>query len=153
MENANFTNKKCLINSPRSLQACFKLGIDPSELYQISMDEYKLLNPDVRHLPQDMIQFRYDAEEKYRNDSINQVKEERTKIINEKAEETERKNDENKDEANQNELDEKMKKIKEEETKALEKIKKKQKQDIESMIETQINNEIRQRQTLEKEKK
>ena len=84
MENANFTNKKCLINSPRSLQACFKLGIDPSELYQISMDEFKLLNPDVRHLPQDMIQFRYDAEEKYRNDSINQVKEERNKIINER---------------------------------------------------------------------
>ena len=32
-------------------RTCFKLGID--------------LNPDVRRLPQDMIQFQYDAEEKY----------------------------------------------------------------------------------------
>ena len=75
-----------MINSPRSLQACFKLGIDTSELYQITMDEFKELNPDVRHLPQDMIQFRYDAEEKYRNDSIEQVKEERKKIIEENKE-------------------------------------------------------------------
>ena len=74
VENANFKNKRSMINSPRSLQACFKLGIDTSELYQITLDEFKELNPDVRHLPQDMIQFRYDAEEKYRNDSIEQVK-------------------------------------------------------------------------------
>ena len=46
-----------------------------------------------------------------------------------------------------------MKKIKEEEEKALEKIKKKQKQDIESMIETQINNELRIKMTMEKKKK
>ena len=36
-----------------------------------------------------------------------------------------------------------MEKIKEEEKKALEKIKKKKKQDIEAMIESQINTEIR----------
>ena len=38
----------------------------------------------MRHLPQDMIKFRYDAEEKYRTDSIEQVKQEREKIIEEK---------------------------------------------------------------------
>ena len=37
----------------------------------------------MRHLPQDMIQFRYDAEEKYRNESIEQVKAERQKIMEE----------------------------------------------------------------------
>ena len=86
IDNANFSNKKSLINSPRTLQACFKLGIDPSELYQLTLEEFKLVNPDVRYLPQDMIKFRYEAEEKYRNDSINQVKEERQKIIEEEEE-------------------------------------------------------------------
>ena len=112
------------MNSPRSLQACFSLGIEPSELYQITMDEFKLLNPDVRYLPQEMIQLRYDAEEKYRNDSINQVKEARQKIMQEDTSNVDKKNDEKKEEENKNELDEKMKKIKEDETKALEKIKK-----------------------------
>lgn len=79
VENANFSNKKSIINSPRSLQACFKLGIDPSELYQLTFEEFKLINPDVRHITQDLAKFRYDAEEKYRNESINQVKEERQK--------------------------------------------------------------------------
>ena len=90
------------------------------------MDEFKLLNPDVRYLPQEMIQLRYDAEEKYRNDSINQVKEARQKIMEEDTSNVDKKNDEKKEEENKNELDEKMKKIKEDETKALEKIKKKQ---------------------------
>ena len=105
VDNANFKNKRSLINSPRSLQACFKLGIDPSELYQITMEEFKNLNPDVRHLPQDMIQFRYDAEEKYRNDSIEQVKEERKKIIEEEKskENDEKKNEEKKEDEIQNE--------------------------------------------------
>ena len=82
------------MNSPRSLQACFSLGIEPSELYQITMDEFKLLNPDVRYLPQEMIQLRYDAEEKYRNDSINQVKEARQKIMQEDTSNVDKKNDE-----------------------------------------------------------
>ena len=115
------------MNSPRSLQACFQLGIDPSELYQMTMDEFKLLNPDVRHLPQDMLQYRYDAEEKYRTESINQVKELRKKIIEEDNKKVDEEKDEKKEEENKNELDEKMKKIKEEELKALEKIKKKTK--------------------------
>ena len=115
IENANFSNKKCLLNSPRSLQACFQLGIDPSELYQMTMDEFKLLNPDVRHLPQDMLQYRYDAEEKYRTESINQVKELRKKIIEEDNKKVDEEKDEKKEEENKNELDEKMKKKKEEE--------------------------------------
>ena len=82
--------------------------------------------PDVRCLPQDKIQFQYDAEEKYRNDSIEQVKEKRKKIIEEEKdkEEDDKKNEEKKEVKIQYELEEKMKKIKEEEIKALEKIKK-----------------------------
>ena len=67
------------------------------------MDEFKLLNPDVRYLPQEMIQLRYDAEEKYRNDSINQVKEARQKIMQEDTSNVDKKNDEKKEEENKNE--------------------------------------------------
>ena len=67
------------------------------------MDEFKLVNPDVRHLPNDMVKFRYEAEEKYRTDSINQVKEERAKIIEEEEKKKEEKN--NNDNNNKMETD------------------------------------------------
>ena len=70
VENADFTNKRSLLNSPRSLEACSRLGIDPSELYKLTLDEFKTMNPDVKSLPQDLIQYRYDAEEKFRNETI-----------------------------------------------------------------------------------
>ena len=78
-----------------------------------------------------MIQLRYDAEEKYRNDSINQVKELRAKIIQEENTKFEDKNENTNEEEKKGELEEKMEKIKEEEKKVIEKIKKKQKADIE----------------------
>ena len=109
VENADFSNKKSILNSPRSLEACFRLGIEPSELYQLTLEEFKIVNPDVPHLPQDMIQFRYDAEEKYRNASINQVKEERQKIIEEKEKKNEEEHNKTNDGENQkDELGEKM---------------------------------------------
>ena len=96
------------------------MGIDPSELYQLTFEEFKLLNPDVRHITQDLAKFRYDSEEKYRNESINQVKEERQKIIEEEQKKKEEKNNKNEDENKKGgELDEKMEKIKEEEKKLL----------------------------------
>ena len=64
------------MNSPRSLEACYRLGIAPSELYQITLEDYKIIYPDVRSLPKELQDMRYDAAEKYRNDSIEQVKEE-----------------------------------------------------------------------------
>ena len=49
----------------------------------INLDDYKIIYPDVRSLPKELQDMRYDAYEKYRNDSIEQVKEERNKIIQE----------------------------------------------------------------------
>ena len=53
MENADFTNKSNMINSPRSLKACKELGVIPNELYQISLEdgdifpiEYKTPKPE-----------------------------------------------------------------------------------------------------------
>ena len=72
-----------MVNSPRTLEACTRLGIDPSELYQISLEEFKQINHDVRLLSQNMIKYRYDAEERFRNETIEQVKKEREQIIKE----------------------------------------------------------------------
>ena len=88
------------MNSPRSLEACYRLGIAPSELYQITLEDYKIIYPDVRSLPKELQDMRYDAAEKYRNDSIEQVKEERNKIIEEleKKEQEEKEKEEQKNE-------------------------------------------------------
>ena len=58
-----------------------------------------------------MIQLRYDAEEKYRNDSINQVKELRAKIIQEENTKFEDKNENANEEEKKGELEEKMEKL------------------------------------------
>ena len=80
VDNADFTKKSQIINSPRSLEACLRVGIDPSELYKLNMDDFKKKYPDVKKLIQDLLKYRYDAEEKYRNDTIEQVKAMRSKV-------------------------------------------------------------------------
>ena len=82
-----------MINSPRSLQACEQLGVDPSELYQLTLDKFKIKYPELINSNEKLIQLRYEAEEKFREETIKQVKEVREKIIEEsekKKEETAR---------------------------------------------------------------
>ena len=145
-----------MINSPRSLEACERIGIKPSELYQLSHEDFKNKYPDVISVSEKIYQYRYDAEEKLRLDTVKQVKEERLKIIEEKEKEKE----ESKSKDNENELnnsEEKWDKIIENEKKTIEKIQKKQKQDIESLIQEQIKKELMKKlaeakETIKKEK-
>lgn len=44
VDNANFSKKSQLLNSPRSLEACLHLGVDPTELYQLNMNEFKKIS-------------------------------------------------------------------------------------------------------------
>ena len=81
LDDADFSNKAQVINSPRSLEACLHLGIEPNELYILTMDEFKQKYPEVRSLNQELLKYRYDAEEKFRKETLEQVKEERNKII------------------------------------------------------------------------
>ena len=153
LDNCDFSNKSNSLNSPRSLKACQRLGIELSELYQLNMDDFKKKYPEVRYLKDDLIKMRYEAEEKFRNETIKQVKEERKKII---EEENNNKNDE-KEETNNNEQNKdeetlKWEKIIENEKKGIEKIKKKQRQNIETIIEEQINKELIVKVTEVKEK-
>ena len=85
VDSADFNSNTSIINSPRSLEACFRLGVDPPELYMISMDKFKELNPDVRKLSQKMQKYRYDEYDKFRNETITMVKEERQKITDDEA--------------------------------------------------------------------
>ena len=145
LDNCDFSNPSNRLSSPRSLEACYRLGIQPSELYQISLEDFKLMYPDVRSLPKDLQDMRYEANEKFRNDSIDQVKEERSKIIEEmekkEKDKQEQKNNanntsgdnentaENSGDDNKNDMasDEKMEKLFDEQKKLIEKIKKKTK--------------------------
>jgi hypothetical protein len=64
------------INSPRSLEACLRAGLDPSELYPKPKSRFK-----SKKLNEDMIEAKYDHFEKKRKEKISIVKMERHLII------------------------------------------------------------------------
>ena len=137
VENADFTNKNKMINSPRSIRACKELGILPSELYKISLEEYKKKNPDSFSLNPKILQFRYDGQEKFRNESIALVKKRREGIIN-----NSNKINNAKDSKNKNEYEKNLEKVKQEGKKAMDNLKNIQKKNIRSILEDQMNHEI-----------
>ena len=147
-----------MINSPRSLEACNLLGVQPSELYQITLEQFKKKYPDAIGLSPEILQYRYDEEEKFRLKTIEEVKNERNKIIeaqNKKEDEAKTNRDIRESTVKGNNLEDTERiwgKIIENEKKAIEKIKKKQRQDIQTIIEEQINKELMKRLTEVKER-
>ena len=113
MDSIDFNSKTQRLNSPRSLEACRKLGIDPLELYSISLEEYKAKNPESRNLPKEILDMRYEAIENYRNKSIDDAKELRAKIIEEEEKKKENNNENKNEEKNNEEKKEEKKKKKE----------------------------------------
>ena len=81
VENADFTNKNKMINSPRTLKACKELGILPTELYKLSMDDYKKKDKTYFTLDQNLLKVKYEGYEKFRNDSIALVRKRREILI------------------------------------------------------------------------
>ena len=77
LDSIDFNSKSQILNSPRSLLACKKLGINPSELYYISLEDYKNKNLENKNLPKDILDIKYEEFENYRNKSIEQVKEDK----------------------------------------------------------------------------
>ena len=176
--NADFTDKNTIINSPRSIEACLRLGIQTSELIQQNLEEFKISHPDVRSLEPNMLKYRYNAAEKFRIQSINLIKKEREKIIDEANDiKIGDKNDINKNTykyANMSktynttnskekwtaanttvgdDIDQKMEQIFSEQKKAMMKIKQKQRQDIQALIKSQIDREISEKINYEKERR
>ena len=58
-------------------------GIELAELYKLNMDEFKKKYPEVKKLDEELLKLRYDAEEKFRESTVEQAKKERQKIIEE----------------------------------------------------------------------
>ena len=173
--NADFTDKNTVLNSPRSLEACLRLGIEVSELIQTSMEEFKNRNPEIRNFEQKIIQLRYNAMEKFRLNSIEAVKKERQNIINEIKNEdsdndvshrknityskgfssyhSQKKMKTLNNYSNNETIDKKMEKIFADQKKAIAKIKQKQRLDIQSLIKSQIKRELSEKLTIEKERR
>jgi len=81
LSNANFSDYRQRINSPRSIEACRRCGVDPNDLFKIDFNTYVSTHPDVRSLPQEFQANRYNNYDKLRSDIIYQCMEERNKII------------------------------------------------------------------------
>ena len=154
------------------------MGIETSELIQLNLEEFKIKHPDVRSLEPDMQKYRYNASEKFRIQTINLIKKEREKIIDEADEIKIGSNNNNEIYKNTytnmskthmttqskdkwtgtnttvgEDMDQKMDQIFAEQKKAIMKIKQKQRQDIQALIKSQIDREISEKITFEKERR
>ena len=69
------------MNSPRSLEACRLLGIDPQSLYYVKFKKFAQSNPDIFRLNKESQQKRFENINKYRNEMIEAVKQKREEII------------------------------------------------------------------------
>lgn len=65
-----------VINSPRSLEACLRSGLDPAELYPKSRNFFK-----SKDLSKEMLEIKIESYDKKRNDKIEIVRNERNKIL------------------------------------------------------------------------
>ena len=138
------------MNSPRSLEACRLLGIDPQSLYYVKFKKFAQSNPDIFRLNKESQQKRFENINKYRNEMIEAVKQKREEIIKEQEKgvtsETNNNNSSSsvkkKKKLDVLNLDKMLGDIKEREEKNIEKIKQKQKNEIFGQIERNIKNKI-----------
>ena len=62
------------------MEALSSLGINQEELYKLSFEKFKNQYSDIQELPKDLQKYRYEAYEKFRNKTIEKLKEERKNI-------------------------------------------------------------------------
>ena len=87
-DKSNNSNKE---ESPRYIEACNRLGIDPIDLKHISFEEYTKRNiDDIRNLPRNIQVYRYNELETYKKHLQEEVKEEREKIKEEQIKDNEK---------------------------------------------------------------
>jgi hypothetical protein len=67
----NRYNKIIIINiSPKSIEACLKLGIDTKQLYYYDFITFKNNNPDIRTLAQDIQKLRWEHFNRLREQTV-----------------------------------------------------------------------------------
>ena len=71
------------MNSPRSLEACRQLGINPQSLYYVKFKTFCDNNPDIKLLKKDLQKRRFDNINTFREEQIEAVKKKREEIIKE----------------------------------------------------------------------
>ena len=71
------------MNSPRSLEACRQLGINPKSLYYIKFKTYLQDNPEIIPLDEEKKKKRFENINAYREEMIEAVKKKREEIIKE----------------------------------------------------------------------
>ena len=81
LTNCDFSAKGKRVNTPRSIEALNLIGVKPDELHKISLETYISRHPECKNLPKELIQERYDNEEKVRNELIKQALEKRNEIL------------------------------------------------------------------------
>ena len=116
LETCDFNNKKKRINSSRSKEAIANLGINMDRLYQLSLEEYLAQHPELKNIPKDLQQKKYDHYEEKRKEFIKNAIDLRKNIIDK---------EEKKNNKNQNSPQENQKEHEEEETKSIRDVKKK----------------------------
>ena len=62
------------LNSPRSLDACKRQGIDPSELLYLNMDEFKTTLNEI-NVDKDLLRLRWEHHEEKRKEKLRVVNE------------------------------------------------------------------------------
>lgn len=84
LENIDFEKKKNLmkkINSPRSLEALFRLGFSEDDLYMIPFKNFLTVYPNIRSFHKDLQKSTYEYYETKRLEKIQESRNERRKII------------------------------------------------------------------------
>jgi hypothetical protein len=83
LNNCDFYNIKEKLNSPRSLEACYRLGIDIKDLYYKDFHQFKLENTDTITLSKESQMLRWEHNEKRRKEYLQALIEVRQNMKNE----------------------------------------------------------------------
>lgn len=77
LENIDLSNKNLIINSPKSVIAMERLGVQMKELYFKDFYEYKRENPQLNSQPEELARLKWELHESLREQTIKVLKEER----------------------------------------------------------------------------
>ena len=75
------------MNSPRSLEACRQLGINPQSLYYVKFKTFVRTHPEIIRLNEELQKKRFNNINKYREEMIAAVIQKREEIIKEQEKE------------------------------------------------------------------
>ena len=88
VDEVDFTNKRQKLSSPRSREACRRLGVQIKELYFTDFAQFRSENPGIINLSKEAQSLRWEHQEENRSDLVDMVRREREKIIHEQMKES-----------------------------------------------------------------